>query len=69
MAKSHVGRRYADDAEGFARARRGLEQEVESRFSVLRQALEPLLLVVLGGLVLFFLLSVMLPLYAQLQQL
>lgn len=54
---------------GFARARRGLEQEVESRFAVLRQALEPLLLAVLGGLVLFFLLSVMLPLYAQLQQL
>ena len=53
---------------GFARARRSLEQEVETRFSMVRQALEPILLLGLGSLVLFFLLSVMLPLYAQLQQ-
>lgn len=46
-----------------------LEDEVVYRFQVLQQALEPILLLFLACLVLFFLLSVMLPLYSQLQTL
>ncbi len=46
-----------------------LEDEVVHRFQVLQQALEPILLLFLACLVLFFLLSVMLPLYSQLQTL
>ena len=46
-----------------------LEDEVVYRFQVLQQALEPILLLILACLVLFFLLSVMLPLYSQLQTL
>jgi len=46
-----------------------LEDEVTYRFQVLQQALEPILLLFLAVLVLFFLLSVMLPLYSQLQSL
>ncbi len=54
---------------GFRRTRLMLEEEVESQFQMVRQALEPILLLVLASIVLFFLLSVMLPLYAQLQDL
>lgn len=46
-----------------------LEDEVAYRFQVLQQALEPILLLFLAALVLFFLLAVMMPLYSQLQTL
>jgi type II secretory pathway component PulF len=53
----------------FVRTAMFLEDEVVYRFQVLQQALEPILLLFLAVLVLFFLLSVMLPLYSQLQSL
>ena len=53
----------------FRRTALFLEDEVVYRFQVLQQALEPILLLFLSVLVLFFLLSVMLPLYSQLQTL
>lgn len=53
----------------FFRTAMFLEDEVVYRFQVLQQALEPILLLFLAVLVLFFLLSVMLPLYSQLQSL
>ncbi|MFN8609397.1 MAG: type II secretion system F family protein [Vulcanimicrobiota bacterium] len=51
----------------FARTGVFLEDEVIYRFQLLQQALEPILLLFLAALVLFLLLSVLLPLYAQLQ--
>jgi type II secretory pathway component PulF len=51
----------------FRRTREFLEEEVTYRFHLVQQAIEPVLLLILAALVLFFLLSVMLPLYAQLR--